>query len=60
MVGDWRVPLMVIGSTVPEPCFANSGSTAFRKNDFAPVVICDTFAFMLKCPEKSSASVRIL
>jgi len=44
---------MVIGNTVPAPPFEKNGSIAFRKNDFVPVTICESFACIFKFPRIS-------
>ena len=52
------VPVTFMGRTVPafSPFFAlKNGSTAFRKNDFAPVTVWDSLACSSSLPRKSSA-----
>jgi hypothetical protein len=53
--GSLRVLVILIGMTV-RPSFRNSGSTAFSKSDFQPVVVCDTLASMNRLPLKASTS----
>src|SRR5580704_10840008 len=53
-VGALRFPVIVIESSVPAPSLLKNGSTAFRKNDFLPVTVSDSFACSRRCPLKSS------
>ena len=51
------MPVIRIGTTEPAPFLLKNGSSAFKKNDLTPVVVCESFASIRKVPRKSSASV---